>query len=109
MSDPKYIADRDEAAKNYIEFLKLNTNSLSLPTFESGYDAGYSRANSELVTIKEDNQKLRQAFGVAVEVLERVSKEPDDYIKHHEKASEWLFSVRDALATIKTLIGETVE
>jgi len=136
MTDPKYIAERDKMASEWQsnkmkpEPDPMNGHSYCMRDFIGGYDAGYSRANSELRlsnTIIEQLQrghkaydeiqeakikKLRQALDVAVELSDAL----DDYFKKSEDG-EWKTAwtqvekarvkFRSFLTKIKTLIGET--
>jgi hypothetical protein len=93
MTDPKYIADRDKLAEQYADSVEQDWTGCSHnaffveDTFRLAFDAGYSRANSE----------LRQALDVTVEALRIYAID----INGHK--------ARETLTKIKTLIGESGE
>jgi hypothetical protein len=68
MTDPKYIADRDKLAEQYADSVEQDWTGCSHnaffveDTFRLAFDAGYSRANSELRAEIERLKSINKMF-----------------------------------------------
>ncbi|MFN9971850.1 MAG: hypothetical protein ACK58T_18375 [Phycisphaerae bacterium] len=121
MTDPKYIAERTIELAKHIQDYSLTDS------YEAAYDAGYSRANSELevtkyklelstagkcadtLELKAQNDNLRAALDVVVEAMHAALNESSRAKQNgcaitNVGLKEYL---EPALAKIKTLIGES--